>query len=58
MNVTKVLTKYYEDQQKPSKKTKPICCSNSLILSEKSMIPSYKKYAKQSQLENDSDVRN
>jgi hypothetical protein len=58
MNITKVLTNCYEDQQKPCKKTNPICCSNSLFLSEKPMIPSYIKYAKQSQLENDSDVRN
>ena len=57
MNINLILTKNYEEQQKPGKKTKPIYCSNSLILSEKSMIPSYKKYAKQSQFENDSDVR-
>ncbi len=48
----------YEDQQKPGKKTKPIYWTKTLILSEKPMIPSYKKYAKQSQFENDSDVRN
>jgi len=58
MNVTKVLTNFYEDQQKPGQKTKPICCSNSLFLSEKPMIPNYIKYAKRTQLENDSDVRN
>ena len=33
MNVNIVLTKNYEDQQKPGKKTNPICCSNSLFLS-------------------------
>ncbi len=33
MNVTKVLTKNYEDQQKPAKKTKPIYWTKTLILS-------------------------
>ena len=46
MNVNLILTKYYEDQQKPGKKTKPICWSNSLFLSEKSMIPNYIKICK------------
>jgi hypothetical protein len=58
MNVNILLTTNYEDQQKPGKKTKPICWSKTLFLSQKPMIPIYKKYAKQSQLENDSDVRN
>ena len=58
MYVTKVLTKDYEDQQKPGQKTKPIYRSNSLFLSQKSMIPSYKKYAKQSQFENRTNERN
>ena len=52
MTVTKVLTNYYEDQQKPGRKTKPIYWTNSLFLSEKSMIPSYTFYAKQSHFEN------
>ena len=52
MNVNKVLTKNYEDQQKSDKKTSPICWTKSLILSEKPMIPNYKKYAKRTQFEN------
>ena len=58
VNINTVLTNNYEDQRISGKKTTPICCSNSLILSEKSMIPNYKKYAKRTQLENDSDERN
>jgi hypothetical protein len=46
MIVTKVLTSIYEDQRIPGKKTKPICCSNSLFLSQKSMIPNYIKICK------------
>ncbi len=46
MIVTKVLTMNYEDQQKPGKKTKPICWSKSLFLSQKSMIPNYIKICK------------
>jgi len=52
MNVNIVLTKNYEDQRISDKKTKPIYWTKTLILSEKSMIPNYKKYAKQSQFEN------
>ena len=55
MYVTEVLTKNYEDQQKPAKKqtqSNPIFWTKALFLSEKSMIPNYIKYAKQSQLEN------
>jgi len=49
ITVNIVLTMNYEEQQKPGKKTKPIFWSKSLILSEKSMIPNYKKYAKRTQ---------
>ena len=58
VNLNIGLTKDYEDQRMPGKKTNPICCSKALFLSEKSMIPSYIKYAKRTQLEIDSDVRN
>jgi len=50
--LTIVLTNNYQDQRIPGQKTKPICCSKTLFLNEKSMIPNYKNYAKRTQLEN------